>query len=445
MLISAAVLRAWISALSALLAAVLLTGCPSPTPNQPAGNGDNSSNSSSAARANTKDDPQAVAGLEEAGAALKKGADGNVIEVTLSRGNNDDLKFVAALPNVTVLTAEVPGINGEGLAHLKAHPALKTLRLAQSDIKNEDARYLLDIPKLDDLDLTKTDLTLPAYETIGTSKSIRKIRAPQTRFDNDCLQAVCGMKQLVALDLTDCDAITAAGCESLASLTNLEMLRLHGPSINDEALKSISKLSKLKVLRILQGGVTKEGVALLQGHKNLKELNLYGNRGLENDALEALGSIANLEILGLRGTLVDNNGMRFLAGLTKLKELDLSESKIGNGENFAALANVQTLQDLNVWQTDIGDADMPAVGKLKGLKRLNLDKTLVTDKGLENVQELASLEYIHLGKTMITDAGLAHLHGLTKLKTVIVTFVPGVSAEGAAELQKAVPGVDVKR
>jgi Leucine-rich repeat (LRR) protein len=137
--------------------------------------------------------------------------------------------------------------------------------------------------------------------------------------------------------------------------------------------------------------------------------------------------------------------MKYLAGLKKLKELDLSESNIGNGKNFEALTAVQTLVDLNVWQTDFSDADMPAVGQLKNLKKLNLDKTQVTDMGLESVKDLENLEYIHLGNTMITDSGLAHLQGLKKLKTVIVTFVAGVSDDGVAELQKAIPGVEVKR
>jgi Leucine-rich repeat (LRR) protein len=100
------------------------------------------------------------------------------------------------------------------------------------------------------------------------------------------------------------------------------------------------------------------------------------------------------------------------------------------------------LQDFNVWQTEFSDADMPAVGKLKNLKRLNLDKTQVTDMGLASLKELDQLEYLHLGSNLnVTDAGLTELHGLKNLKHLVITFIPSISDDAVAELQKALPGL----
>ena len=46
----------------------------------------------------------------------------------------------------------------------------------------------------------------------------------------------------------------------------------------------------------------------------------------------------------------------------------------------------------------------------------------------------------------LDDQGLLKaLHGLKKLKTVIVTFVGGVTDDGVSALQAAIPGVEVKR
>lgn len=428
--------------LTLAFAALCLTGCPSSDPKKP-GVGPQAADPA----ADAKDSADAIAALKAKNATLNLDKAGNVGEVILSAEcTNDDLKHVAALPHCVTLSAEVRGITGEGLAHLKGHPALKNLRLEQSDVKNEDAKYLLDIPKLDDLDLKKTDFTATAYETLSQHKTLRKIRAPQTKFDNDCLKAIAGMKQLVALDLTDCNLVTSAGCASLAGLANLEMLKLYGRDITDEALEHISKLQKLKVLGLAQSAVSKEGLDKLANHPTLKELDLYGCQAVNNAAIEKVGTIANLEILVLRETAVKNDGMQHLVGLKKLKELDLSESNIGIGKNFEAITQIQSLVDFNVWSTSFTDADMPAVGQLKNLKKLNLDKTEITDMGLANIKELENLEYIHLGNSMyITDAGLAELHGLKKLKTVIVTFVGGVTDDGVAALQAAIPGVEVKR
>ncbi|QDU28747.1 Leucine Rich repeats (2 copies) [Anatilimnocola aggregata] len=423
--------------------AFLLTGCPTPEPKQPANGGPQTPEiETPGATAAAKDDPAAIDALKAAGATLKMDKAGNVGEVALTQGNNDDLKHLAKLPHVTVLSAEVRGITGEGLAHLKGHPSLKVIRLEQSDVKNEDAAILIEIPKLEELDLKKTDFRADAYVTLAKSKTLKKIRAPQTAFDNDCLKAIGGMKQLVALDLTDCNLVTSEGAAPLAGLENLEMLKLYGRSnLDDRVMEHIGKLKKLKVLGLVQTSVSKDGLVHLEGHPNLKELDLYGCVNVKSDGLKSVGTIVNLEILGLRETAVKNDGMQHLVPLKKLKELDLSESVIGVGKNFEAITQLPALVDLNLWQTSFTDADMPAVGQLKNLKRLNLDKTEVTDMGLASIKELENLEYLHLGNTMITDAGLAELHGLKNLKHLVVTFVAGISDDGIAELQQAVPGL----
>ena len=78
---------------------------------------------------------------------------------------------------------------------------------------------------------------------------------------------------------------------------------------------------------------------------------------------------------------------------------------------------------------------------LTKLHRLNLDKCNITDDGLEYLKPLTNLEYLHIGSTQVTDSGLEHLAALKNLKHLVVTFLPGVSAEGALKLKMAVPGL----
>jgi hypothetical protein len=45
---------------------------------------------------------------------------------------------------------------------------------------------------------------------------------------------------------------------------------------------------------------------------------------------------------------------------------------------------------------------------------------------------------LHIGSTKVTDAGLAHLHGLKSLKTLVVTYLDGVTDDGIAKMQEAI-------
>ena len=92
-----------------------------------------------------------------------------------------------------------------------------------------------------------------------------------------------------------------------------------------------------------------------------------------------------------------------------------------NDTTFGELAGLTDLEDLNFRNANVTDAAIDALLALKKLTFLNL-----TDS-----REL-------------TDAGLLKLMPLKKLKQV--TFTPTkVTDAGAAELEKAIPGVKVSR
>jgi hypothetical protein len=78
---------------------------------------------------------------------------------------------------------------------------------------------------------------------------------------------------------------------------------------------------------------------------------------------------------------------------------------------------------------------------MKKLKWLKLDQCYVTDEGMKHVGQLKELEYLHIGSTKVTDKGLEHLHGLKNLKTLVMTFLDGVSEDGIAKLQEAITGL----
>ena len=92
----------------------------------------------------------------------------------------------------------------------------------------------------------------------------------------------------------------------------------------------------------------------------------------------------------------------------------------------------------------VTDSDMEHVRVLANVEKLSLKGTQVTDAGLVHLRGLKQLAELKLDNTPITDAGLVHLRGLTNL-TLLSLRGTKVTDTGVAELQKALPNVQIQR
>ena len=97
---------------------------------------------------------------------------------------------------------------------------------------------------------------------------------------------------------------------------------------------------------------------------------------------------------------------------------------------------------LKLGNTQISDAALVQIAKLKNLQKLHVEQTNVTDAGLKQLKGLDNLEYLNLYGTAITDAGLANLTALKNLKTVYL-WQTKVTDAGIVNLKKAMPNVEV--
>ncbi|ARK10313.1 c-type cytochrome domain-containing protein [Fibrella sp. ES10-3-2-2] len=104
------------------------------------------------------------------------------------------------------------------------------------------------------------------------------------------------------------------------------------------------------------------------------------------------------------------------------------------------------LADQIVWlklgDTQITDAAIASIARLKNLQKLHLERTRITDVGLQKLTSLTYLEYLNLYGTAMTDAGLISLAALKALRSVYV-WQTKVTESGITALKKALPNVEV--
>lgn len=126
----------------------------------------------------------------------------------------------------------------------------------------------------------------------------------------------------------------------------------------------------------------------------------------------------------------DNPGLTFTA-VNVAKDFD--DTKLNRFEPLAG-----NLLQVNVARTQVTDASLGTIAKMKNLTTLRLELTGVTDAGLEHLGELENLQYLNLYGTKVTDAGLDKLSGLKKLKRLYL-WQTGVTEEGAKKLTTKLP------
>ena len=82
---------------------------------------------------------------------------------------------------------------------------------------------------------------------------------------------------------------------------------------------------------------------------------------------------------------------------------------------------------------------------LTGLEWLNLDNTKLSDAGLPALKNMKSLDFLHLGSTQITADGAPLLFHLTTLKDLKITrSAMGSSDAAVSELRKHLPHTTIQ-
>jgi hypothetical protein len=182
--------------------------------------------------------------------------------------------------------------------------------------------------------------------------------------------------------------------------------------------------------------------------------------------LPLLRYLPDLESLSASNRQMDDAALAQLVGLRKLQELNLYQSGIGDG-GLVHLKSLPALRRVPMGETKVTDAGLKHIAGLTQLEYVGLRGNLVTNAGLVHLRKLTNLTGLHLGETRVTNAGLAHLADMKKVEYLFLHNVAvsdaglvhlealtglqrlylwktRVSPEGLARLRRALPKVVVK-
>lgn len=393
------------------------------------------------------------------------------------RLTDDGLRHLSRMPRLQDLElSEYPGgrITDRGLEVLRHLPELRKFQICwQSGISDAGVANLTFCDQLESVDLMGTPTGDGAINALTGKRKLRRFKtgrlvtdaglsllhrfpvfktwqggdisyslmsadAEPTHllvdgpFTNAGLRNFLGLDGLFALSFFwHSSGFTAEGLESLADLPNLGYLGCEGERCNDEAMRRIGAMPRLRML-MAQGTVAgDDGFAALSRSQTIEYI--WGREcpNLTGRGFAALTAMPALRGLAVSCKRVGDAGLAALPRFPALKEImpmDVPD------DGFRHLGRCRQLEALwCMYCRDTGDTATGHIAGLSGLETYYAGKTKITDRSLEILGRMSSLERITLWDCAgITNAGVAALAGLPRLREVGLEGLPQVSREGAA-------------
>jgi len=368
---------------------------------------------------------------------------------------DDDLKYLAALPELAELNLLGSNVTDAGLAHLKGLTQLRCLWLANTRITGSGLRHLRGNVGLELLSLENSHVTDEGLASLEHFPSITSLDLADTHVTDAVLIHLRNSRNIQYLFLFRTQ-VTGTGFAHLAedpggggrpsqddpagtAIDGVKQgpalwLILDNAPVTDEGLEHIGKMHAVEVLHLRDTKVTDAGLAHLGKLKALRRLNLRGTQ-VTGRGLQHLKELANLEFLGLDATPTDDAGLAHLGKLSSLVYVSLEDTEISDA-GLAQLKGLTAPKELYLSNTSITDDGLVHLKALAKLDELHLDNTAVTDAGLVHLKGLAKLTDLSLRDTAVTDAGLKHLEGLPSLEYVEVDGT-AVSPTAASQFEQA--------
>lgn len=181
-------------------------------------------------------------------AIVKKSPDG--ICYLEQCGTDDNLAAVKGAKDVIDLRVRNGlDIRGEGLAYLEGLP-LRSLSIIPSAIDDQGLKYLPSLPQLSILSLNDSRIEGTTLRLLEKQPKLSALCLDKSELTDEGLRNLTGCKQLTELNVIGCKRITGSTLSNLKALPNLTSLDLSATSVKPEFLSCLPTFPKLTSLRI---------------------------------------------------------------------------------------------------------------------------------------------------------------------------------------------------
>ena len=260
--------------------------------------------------------------------------------------------------------------------------------------------------------------------------------------------------------------LTVEDMQAIAKLSDLETIRITGPSISDEYVEAMSSLIKLKSVDIFNSNITNQSLEILKTLPEIETLSLQRNVRFTDEAVALFTEFPKLQTLNILYNDFSPTSLMGLGKLSSIRVLDLRALPIGD-DTLIFISKLENLEEIHIRSTLVTNAGMEFLKRCKNLKTIELQDTSISTGCAEHFKEMESLrslrifrapefdaeavselgvltnlETLELRELSCSNEALKALKPLTQLKTVEFSELKGVDAETIMDVLKAYPKLE---
>lgn len=330
------------------------------------------------------------------------------------------LRFCEQLEEVDLLGCNT----GDGaIAALAGKPKLRRFKTGQN-VSDDGLRLLQQFPAFKMQSAEEPEFGLMSFSAEPTNLLI------DGPFTAAGLKSLHGLDGLVGLTFFRHIArLRGDDLQALDGLSNLVYLGCQGALCDDDAMRHLASLPKLRML-MGQGTVaTDEGFRSLSQSQTIEYF--WGREcpNLTGSGFTALSHMPALKGLAVSCKSVDDAALATLPDFPSLRELmpmDVSD------DGFRHIGRSEKLESLILmYSRDTTDVATSHICGMPKLRKYHAGYTLITDASLELLSRIKSLEEISFeGCKSITNAGLPSLTTLPHLRELSIGGCPNITRSG---------------
>lgn len=281
----------------------------------------------------------------------------------------------------------------------RPYPDLRDLResLSMGTILNRELRHLVSLTTLDLRCIYKRNLLYEgSCNYLTVLGNLKSLRLPRGAYMGEALRSFTRLERL---------RVEKSSCVTdhiLCGLTHLTRLSLLETQISNEVLFTLTNLRRLNLY--YNARITSVGVAAQTNLRQLK-LNLeYGDKGEEvNTGLRFLTGLTSLNALDNTPFVGDN-----ISRLTNLRSLSIRHLPVTTIESFSLLSRL----DVSFCDKDV----MQCLARLPSLKALSLNLFLCPALSAEHIHCLTQLTELDMKNNFGCSLSLSAFTALTTLR-----------------------------
>jgi Leucine-rich repeat (LRR) protein len=333
---------------------------------------------------------------------------------TPHHASDAELAWLAGAPHLIEAGVSGAKLHDPLVLALAKLPALRTIRVADTEITSAAIRAIAARADLEEVDVGGTPVDDASAAALLAAPEMRVVRIDDTPISDAALAGAIGPK-LVELYLTR-TSVGDAGLAVLDRLPHLVALGLGHTRIGEPTLARIARLGELHTLVLSKLDVPAEALRALGELHQLQRVYLDQSRA-DDTAIAALAASRDtLRVLHLSGSDVSDAGVTALRALDQLDELTAGDTRM-----HGAIADVSAwprLRTLSLIGLELGDAALPQLAAGRSLVTLDLSATEVRDPS--PLAALPRLRTLGLAQTRLSTAGTAAVKKLAARGVTVI-------------------------